>query len=150
MKNVKIILTYYIMLKNISLKINSLFNVYRIDKAPFIPNHKYSFIYNNNYYIGFFIKVLEKGDKQIYLFNNFSIETNMNEPSFIFDFQHHILSPNVARLLQQETFSYNDNASDRFEKSVMSSNYKKILEKQNKDNYDDYMNVDINDFEFGE
>ena len=101
------------MFKNSSIKINSITNKYHMDDVTFLPNHKYSFVYNYKYYIGFFKKVLEKHDKQMYIFNNFSIESNLNEPSYIFDFQHYKLSPNIARLLEHKnTFSDSDSDSD--------------------------------------
>lgn len=114
------------MLKNSPLKIDSIINKHNIDAVTFLPNHKYSFVYNGIYYIGFFKKQLEKDNKQMYMFSNFSIETIINEPIHIYDLQHHKLSPNIARLLQQDTFS--DSDSDGFESDI-SPNYKKILER---------------------
>jgi len=128
------------MLKKHFLKINSnnnRINICHIDEVTFLPNHKYSFVYNDMYYIGFFKKILEKEDKQIYVFNNFLIDTNKNKPSYIFDLYHYKLSPNIARLLKQDTFSDIDIDIDGFE-SDLSSNYKKILEEQNKDDFDDF------------
>ena len=52
-------------------------NKYHIDEVTFMPNHKYSFLYNDKYYIGFFKRITEKDDKQIYIFHNFSIESNI-------------------------------------------------------------------------
>lgn len=130
------------MFKNSSLKINNIVNKYQIEEVTFLPNHKYSFEYNNKYYIGFFKKISEKGDKQMYIFHNFSIESNINEPSYIFDFHHHKLSPNISRLLELDTFS--DSDSDGFNSDI-SPNYKKIMEYQNKDEFDDYVKVDIRD-----
>ena len=131
------------MLKNSPLKIDSIINKHSIDEVTFLPNHKYSFVYNGIYYIGFFKKQLEKDNKQMYMFSNFSIETIINEPINIYDLQHHKLSPNIARLLQQDTFS--DSDSDGFESDI-SPNYKKILERSIKDDFDDYVKVDIYDF----
>jgi hypothetical protein len=113
-----------------------------MDDVTFLPNHKYSFVYNYKYYIGFFKKVLEKHDKQMYIFNNFSIESNLNEPSYIFDFQHYKLSPNIAKLLSHNTFS--DSDSDGFESDI-SPNYKNILEGQIRDDFDDYIKIDLCD-----
>lgn len=131
------------MFKKSSIKINSELNKYHMDEITFLPNHKYSFVYNGNYYIGFFKQISEEDDKQMYVFNNFSIESNINEPIYIFDFHHHKLSPNISRLLEQDTFS--DSDSDGFESDI-SPNYKKIMEHQNKDEFDDYVKVDICDF----
>ena len=126
----------------LKLNINSVLNKYIIDEETFLPNHKYSFIYNDRYYIGFFKKILEKDDKQIYVFSNFSIELNINEPSYIFDFQHYKLSPNISRLLEQDIFS--DSDSDGFESDI-SPNYKNILEGQIRDDFDDYIKIDLCD-----
>ena len=130
------------MLKNSTLKINSVLNKYYMDEITFLPNHKYSFVYNNKYYIGFFKKISEKDDKQMYIFHNFSIESNISEPSYIFDFHHYKLSPNIARLLEHNTFS--DSDSDGFESDI-SPNYKNILEEQMRDDFDDYIKIDLCD-----
>ena len=131
------------MLKNSSLKIDSIINKHNIDEVTFLPNHKYSFVYNGIYYVGFFKKQLEKDNKQMYMFSNFSIEKILNDTSYIYDLQHHKLSPNIARLLQQDRFS--DSDSDGFE-SDFSPIYKKLLERQFNDDFDDYVKVDIYDF----
>lgn len=131
------------MLKNKLLNINSnIFNSYHIDEVTFLPNHKYSFVYNDKYHIGFFKRISEKEDKQMYIFHNFSIESNINKPCYIFDFQHYKLSPNISKLLEQDIFS--DSDSDGFESDI-SPNYKKILEQQNKDEFDDYIKIDLCD-----
>jgi hypothetical protein len=132
------------MLKKSLLKLNidSVLNKYLIDEVTFLPNHKYSFIYNDRYYIGFFKRILEKDDKQIYVFSNFSIELNINETSYMFDFHHHKLSPNIAKLLDHNTFS--DSDSDGFESDI-SPNYKNILEGQIRDDFDDYIKIDLCD-----
>lgn len=130
------------MLKNSSLKIDSIINKHNIDEVTFLPNHKYSFVYNGIYYVGFFKKQLEKDNKHLYVFSNFSIEIILNDTSYIYDLQHHKLSPNIARLLQQNIFS--DSDSDGFESDI-SPNYKNILKGQNKDEFDDYIKVDICD-----
>ena len=132
------------MFKNPSLKINNVLNKYHIDEVTFLPNHKYSFVCNDFYYIGFFKNISEKYDKKLYVFNNFSIESNINEPCYIFDFQYHKLSPNIANLLQHHYFS--DSESDGFESDI-SPNYNKILQEQIKDDYDDYVKVDFCDIE---
>jgi hypothetical protein len=118
-------------------------NKYHIDEVTFMPNHKYSFLYNDKYYIGFFKRITEKDDKQIYIFHNFSIESNINELSYIFDCKHYKLSPNIARLLEHNNFS--DSDSDGFESDI-SPNYKTILKEQIKDDFDDYVKVNICDF----
>lgn len=130
------------MFKNSSLKINSVLNKYHMDEITFLPNHKYSFVYNDKYYIGFFKRISEKHDKQMYVFSNFSIESNVNEPSYIFDFHHHKLSPNITKLLQHNTFS--DSDSDVFE-NYISPHYKNILEGQKRDDFDDYIKIDLCD-----
>ena len=131
------------MSKNTLLNIDSnIFNSYIIDEVTFLPNNKYSFVYNDKYHIGFFKRILEKGDKQMYIFHNFSIESNINKPSYIFDFQHYKLSPNISRLLEQDIFS--DSDSDGFESDI-SPNYKKIMEHQKKDEFDDYIKIDLCD-----
>jgi len=87
-------------------------------------------------------KILEKDDKQIYVFSNFSIELNINETSYMFDFHHHKLSPNIAKLLEHNTFS--DSDSDGFESDI-SPNYKNILNEQIRDDFDDYIKIDLCD-----
>jgi len=126
----------------LKLNINSVLNKYLIDEVTFLPNHKYSFIYNDRYYIGFLKRILEKDDKQIYVFSNFSIELNINESSYILDFNHHKLSPNIANLLEHNTFS--DSDSDGFESDI-SPNYKNILNEQIRDDFDDYIKIDLCD-----
>lgn len=131
------------MSKNTLLNIDSnIFNSYIIDEITFLPNNKYSFVYNDKYHIGFFKRILEKEDKQMYIFHNFSIESNINKPSYIFDFHHYKLSPNISRLLEQDIFS--DSDSDGFESDI-SPNYKKIMEHQKKDEFDDYIKIDLCD-----
>jgi hypothetical protein len=125
------------MFKNSSLKINSVLNKYHMDEITFLPNNKYSFVYNDKYYIGFFKRISEKHDKQMYVFSNFSIES-----SYIFDFHHHKLSPNITKLLQHNTFS--DSDSDGFENDI-SPHYKNILEGQIRDDFDDYIKIDLCD-----
>jgi len=124
------------------LNINSVLNKYLIDEVTFLPYHKYSFIYNDRYYIGFFKRILEKDDKQIYVFSNFSIELNINEPNYIFDFHYHKLSPSIAKILEHNTFS--DSDSDGFESDI-SPHYKDILKEQIKDDFNDYIKIDLCD-----
>lgn len=119
------------------LNTKSIINKYNIDEITFLPRHKYSFTYNDKHYIGFFKKYLKKENKILYIFNNFVIESNINEQCYIFDFQYHKLSPSISRLLEQnERFS--DSDSDSFESDI-SPNYKMIMKKQIKDDMDDYI-----------
>lgn len=119
------------------LNTRSVTNKYIIDEITFLPRHKYSFIYNDKHYIGFFKKYFEKDDKIVYIFNNFTIESNTNELSYIFDFQYHKLSPTISRLLEQEE-RFSDSDSDEI-KNEFSPNYKKNLKNQIRDEMDDYV-----------
>ena len=111
-----------------------------IEEITFLPRHKYSFTYNDKHYIGFFKKCLEREDMILYIFNNFTIESNINEQCYIFDFQYHKLSPSISRLLEQhERFS--DSDTDGFESDI-SPNYKMIMNNQIKDDMDDYVKVE--------
>lgn len=88
--------------------IDYIINKHNIDEVLFLPNHKYSFVYNDNYYIGFYKKTIKKNNKHLYVFSNFFIEFFLNDISYIYDLQHYKMSPNIARLLQQNTFSDSD------------------------------------------
>jgi hypothetical protein len=68
------------------LKLNKIANKYNIDDITFIPTHKYSFVYNNNKYIGCFKNCCEKNKKIYYVFNSFEIEISTNEPTYIYNF----------------------------------------------------------------
>lgn len=131
------------MFRNTTLKIeDNKMNVYHIDEVIFLPNHKYSFIYNDKYHIGFFKNIVKKEDSNIYEFYNFSIDININKSKYIFNLQHYKLSPNIETLLMCDKFS--DSDSDGFESDI-SPNYKKILKEQIKDEFDDYVKVELCD-----
>ena len=79
-----------------------------------VPRHKYSFIYKNEYYIGFYRRCRKENDKKILVFNIFSIEIkNEVESSYIYDLHHHKMSPTISKLLEQNRFS--DSESDGFD-----------------------------------
>jgi len=127
------------MQNNLHFDYNNLMKI-NINEITFLPRHKYSFKYNGHNYIGFFRKTIEENDKRIHIFNNFSIEFNINEPRYIFHLKHYKLSPTVARLLEQDRFS--DSDSDGFDSDI-SPNYINVTQNEIKDEIDGYVNIQI-------
>jgi hypothetical protein len=84
------------------LKLNKIANKYNIEDITFIPTHKYSFVYNNQSYIGYF-KYCEEKHNIFYVFNSFEIEISRNGPIYIYNFKSFIKTDGLKMFSDSES-----------------------------------------------
>ena len=111
-------------------------NQMNIDEVLFLPNHKYSFIFNDISYVGYFKKREIESHFITYVFTNFTIKMLSDRPQYLFDFQYHHLSPlDFYRLSEESKFSDSD-TDGLFCDSPDSTG---------KDEFDDYVSIELED-----